>query len=133
MGYRNFFPLTAPGPGPGETVAALAGATRLVGRGSPGYRPGEPAVAAVRPEDLELTEATEGENVFRGRVRLTEYLGREHDLEVVLPSGQVVRARVPRPVSRGSEVGLRADPDRVVVLPAEPAGGPAVPAGPATS
>jgi putative spermidine/putrescine transport system ATP-binding protein len=127
MGYRNFFPLAAPEPGPGGTVAGRAGTTRLVGRASDGYRPGLPAVAAVRPEDLDLTDAPEGENVFRGRVRLTEYLGREHDLEVVLASGQVIQARVSRPVPVRSEVGLRAAPDHVVVLPAEGPG----PAGPA--
>jgi TOBE domain-containing protein len=62
-----------------------------------------------------------GVNVLRGRVRLTEYLGREHDLEVVLDSGQVVAARVARPAEVGQAVGLRLPTDRVVVLPSEDA------------
>jgi hypothetical protein len=52
-------------------------------------------------------------------VRLTEYLGREHDLEVVLDSGQVVNARVPQPVPVHTVIGLRLAPERVVVLPPE--------------
>jgi len=69
-----------------------------------------------------LTEYPPGENVVWGRVRLTEYLGREHDLEIVLDSGQVVKARVPRPVAVRSVIGLRLAADRVVVLPPEDGG-----------
>jgi putative spermidine/putrescine transport system ATP-binding protein len=119
MGYRNFFSLGDVEPRPGGWVAGRAAGAPVVGRPGAALRPGAPAVAAVRPEDLELTDAASGENVFRGEVRLTEYLGREHDLEVVLPSGEVVKARVPRPVAVRSAVGLRAAADRVVVLPAE--------------
>jgi putative spermidine/putrescine transport system ATP-binding protein len=77
-----------------------------------------PAVAAVRPEDVRQTTDAEGVNVLWGHVRLTEYLGREHDVEVVA-ANHVIKARLARLVPIGSAIGLRFPPERVVVLPAQ--------------
>jgi putative spermidine/putrescine transport system ATP-binding protein len=118
MGYRNFFPLTVTDVRPDGTVLGQAGALRLAGRSGVTLPPGAAAVVAFRPEDLALTREPAGENVLYGRVRLTEYLGREHDLEVVLESGQVVRARVPEPIAAHTVIGLRLAAERVIVLPA---------------
>ena len=119
MGYRNFFPVTVAGVGADGIILGRTGALQVAGRAAVPLAAGAPAVAAVRPEDLSLTSDPAGVNVVWGRVRLTEYLGREHDLEVELPSGQVVTARVSRPVGVGETIGLRLPADRVVVLPPE--------------
>jgi putative spermidine/putrescine transport system ATP-binding protein len=118
MGYRNFFPLAVTDVRPDGTVLGQAGALRLAGRSGAALARGGAAVVAFRPEDLALTREPAGENVLYGRVRLTEYLGREHDLEVVLESGQVVRARVPEPIAAHTVIGLRLSAERVIVLPA---------------
>jgi putative spermidine/putrescine transport system ATP-binding protein len=127
MGYRNFFPLTVVGTGSDGTVLGRSGALQVAGRAATPFPAGAAAVAAVRPEDLTVTADPGGVNVLRGHVRLTEYLGREHDLEVALDTGQVVKARVSRPAPLGSAIGLRLPAERVVVLPAEDGAGPAGP------
>ena len=124
MGYRNFFPVTVAGAGADGAVLGRAGTLQIAGRAPVPLAAGARAVAAVRPDDLTLTPDPAGVNVLWGRVRLTEYLGREHDLEVELPTGEVVKARVSRPVAVGTTVGLRLPADRVVVLPAGDGAGP---------
>jgi putative spermidine/putrescine transport system ATP-binding protein len=116
MGYRNLFPVTVTAVHADGRVMARAADVMLHGRATRALGAGVQAVAAVRPEDLSLADAADGVNVVSGRVRLTEYLGREHDLEVVLASDQVVKARVPIPVVVGATVALRVAPERVVVL-----------------
>jgi len=122
MGYRNFFPVTVERVDAGDAVRARGRDVTLTGRSVSALAAGASAVAAVRPEDVELTTEPAGANVVRGTVRLIEYLGREHDIEVALDSGQMVMARVPRPVDVGSAVGLKLPPERVVILPPDPAG-----------
>ncbi|HSF03946.1 MAG TPA: ABC transporter ATP-binding protein, partial [Solirubrobacterales bacterium] len=121
MGYRNFFPITVTEARADSTVRGRAGALAFAGRSMAPFTRGAPAVAAVRPEDLTLTESPPGENVLWGLVRLTEYLGREYDLEVRLESGEVVTARVPQAVAVGSTIGLRLSPERVILLPPDAA------------
>jgi putative spermidine/putrescine transport system ATP-binding protein len=119
MGYRNFFPVTIAGIGADGTVVGRAGALQFAGRGAAPFAHGAAAVVAARPEDLTPTQDPPGVNVLWGQVRLVEYLGREHGLEVVLESGQTVKARVPQAAPLGSLVGLRFSSERVVVLPAD--------------
>jgi putative spermidine/putrescine transport system ATP-binding protein len=121
MGYRNLFPVRVTAAAADGRVTAQAERLTLHGRASRALAPDASAVAAVRPEDLSVTDEPGAANVLSGCVRLTEYLGREQDLEVVLDSGQVVKARVVTPVSVGAHVRLRVAPERVVLLPAEDA------------
>src|SRR5207249_29543 len=60
-----------------------------------------------------------GPNVVRGTVRLTEYLGREHGVEVALEGGPTLTVSLAHPVAVGSALALRLPPERVVILPAE--------------
>jgi len=118
MGYRNAFPVTV-SSAEGDTVVGHARDVTLRGLGVVALAPGTTAVAVVRPEDVEVAPEPPGANVVRGTVRLTEYLGREHGVEVVLDTGQTLMARLPRPVAVGSALALRLPPERVVILPAE--------------
>ncbi len=118
MGYRNFFPLTVASE-EGDTVLARGEALALRGRTVVPLRPGDAAVAAVRPEDVETTTEPPGPNVVRGTVRLTEYLGREHGVEVALEGGPTLTVSLAHPVAVGSALALRLPPERVVILPAE--------------
>src|SRR5207249_4385857 len=72
-----------------------------------------------RPEDVETTTEPPGPNVVRGTVRLTEYLGREHGVEVALEGGPTLTVSLAHPVAVGSALALRLPPERVVILPAE--------------
>ena len=118
MGYRNAFPVTV-SSAEGDTVVGHARDVTLRGLGVVALAPGATAVAVVRPEDVEVAAEPPGANVVRGAVRFTEYLGREHGVEIVLGTGQTLMARLPRPVAVGSALALRLPPERVVILPAE--------------
>ena len=118
MGYRNAFPVTV-SSAEGDTVVGHARDVTLRGLGVVALAPGTVAVAVVRPEDVQVAAESRGANVVRGAVRFTEYLGREHGVEIVLGTGQTLMARLPRPVAVGSALALRLPPERVVILPAE--------------
>jgi putative spermidine/putrescine transport system ATP-binding protein len=117
VGYRNVVPLVVTASGVDGVVIGEGAGLTLYGRGALRYAVGAQVLAAVRPEDVRLTEEPPGPNVARGTVRLVEYQGREYDVEVALESGLTVRARLPRPVEVGGVVGLRLDSDRIVMLP----------------
>jgi putative spermidine/putrescine transport system ATP-binding protein len=120
MGYRNLLPVTVTAVEPDGRVMAHAADLTLHGRATGSVAlVKQSAVAAIRPEDLAPTDGAAAANVLRGRVRLIEYLGREHDVEMVLASGQVVKARVTTPVDVGATLSLRVAPERVVMLSAE--------------
>jgi len=118
MGYRNAFPVTV-SAAEGDMVVGRAPDITLRGLGVVALASGTAAVAVVRPEDVEVAAEPPGTNVVRGTVRFTEYLGREHGVEVVLRGGQTVTARLPHPAAVGSALTLRLPPERVVILPAE--------------
>jgi putative spermidine/putrescine transport system ATP-binding protein len=117
VGYRNVIPLTVTARGVDGMVTAEGGGLRLRGRCD--VRLGGAVLAAVRPEDVNITDDVRGPSVARGSVRLVEYQGREYDVEIVLESGPVLKARVPTVPKVGAAVGLTLDADHVVLLPPE--------------
>ena len=119
VGYRNVVPLTVTKGGVDGVVIGEGAGLTLCGRSARRLAPGARVVAAMRPEDLRLTEAPPGLNVARGTVRLIEYQGREYDVEVALDTGVTLKARVPHAVSVGSPVSVTIDAERVVILPAD--------------
>jgi putative spermidine/putrescine transport system ATP-binding protein len=127
VGYRNVLPLVVSRSGVDGVVIGEGVGLTVCGRSAVRPAPGTRVMAAVRPEDLGLTEEPPGLNVARGTVRLVEYQGREYDVEVGLESGVTLRARLARAVEVGSSVGLRLDADRVVILPPESPAAPAAP------
>jgi len=117
VGYRNVIPLTVTARGADGRVTAEGTGLALSGRCEAAA--GAAVLAAVRPEDLRLTDDARGPSVARGTVRLVEYQGREYDVEVALESGAVLKARLPTAPKVGSVVALALDPARVVLLPPE--------------
>jgi putative spermidine/putrescine transport system ATP-binding protein len=117
VGYRNVIPLTVTARGAHGVVTAEGAGLALSGRSEVGA--GGAVLAAVRPQDLHLTQDARGPSVARGTVRLVEYQGREYDVEIALDSGAVLTARLPAAPKVGSVVALALDPARVVLLPPE--------------
>ena len=114
VGYRNVLPLTVTARGVDGLVTAEGAGLRVRGRADVG--PGGAVLAAVRPDDVRLSDDTSAVGVARGTVRLVEYQGREYDVEVALDSGPVLKARVPTAPKVGDAVGVALDPARVVLL-----------------
>jgi putative spermidine/putrescine transport system ATP-binding protein len=117
VGYRNVIPLTVTARGVDGMVTAEGGGLRLRGRSDVGL--GRPVLAAVRPEDVSVTEDGGNPGIARGTVRLVEYQGREHDVEIALESGTVLKVRLSAAPKVGTAVGLTIDPARVVLLTPE--------------
>src|SRR5919108_961763 len=117
VGYRNVLPLTVTARGVDGLVTAEGAGLRVRGRADVG--PGAAVLAAVRPDDVRLTEDAGAASIARGTVRLVEYQGREYDVEVALASGAMLEARLPTAPKVGAGVGLFVEPGRVVLLPAE--------------
>ncbi len=116
VGYRNIIPLTVTARGADGMVTAEGAGLRLRGRGD--MVPGTAVLGALRPEDVTISDEATGPGVAQGRVRLVEYQGREHDAEIALDSGAVLRARLSTAPKIGSAVGVSVEPGRVVILPA---------------
>jgi putative spermidine/putrescine transport system ATP-binding protein len=117
VGYRNVLPLTVTARGVDGLVTAEGGGLRVRGRAE--IPPGGAVLAAARPEDVRLSDDAGAVGVARGIVRLVEYQGREYDVEVLLDSGAVLKARVPTAPKVGDTVGLALEPGRVVLLAPE--------------
>ena len=78
MGFRNFLDVTL-GTEAGGTIEAGFKGQILRARARDGFRRGEQAVLAIRPEDVRLGKDADGANAVRGKVELVEYLGREQE------------------------------------------------------
>jgi len=115
MGYRNIIPLdvtrvdgtTASLAGPGIALRGLCQGRIGIGR----------AMAAIRPDDLELTEG-DGEGIT-GRVETVEYCGRDYLVDLIASSGMRLHARSLERVASGDIRRCTAPAERVLVFPAE--------------
>jgi putative spermidine/putrescine transport system ATP-binding protein len=83
--------------------------------------PGVAAVAAIRPDDVEIGHAGGGANRFRGKVEIVEYLGRENEAVVALEAGPRVWMRTPLSLAPEEPVTVTFPAEKVIFLPPEPA------------
>jgi len=123
MGFRNFFPAKidkVSGPGVYE---AEGGGLKLRGSARHPFAPGADAVAAIRPDDILVGAGASGPNVFRAKVDIVEYLGREDEAVMTLETGSRVYVRTPTRIAAGDLVTLTLPPERMIFLP--PDGGAA--------
>ncbi len=93
---------------------------KVVGRVADGkvIREGDSVIAIMRPEDFD-TEGGSGDNVFRGRVEMTMFMGAFLQLSVRLANGQVIKPYVDPGLElrEGEEVTLYMPRERVIVYP----------------
>jgi putative spermidine/putrescine transport system ATP-binding protein len=125
MGFRNFFPTRVVGVGAGRDVEAESAGMRIRGTARHAFAPGTAVTAAIRPDDVRVDGGATGPNVFRGKVDIVEYLGREHEAIVTLEAGGRVWVRTPRALTPGDLVTVVLPPDKVVFLPSDERAEPA--------
>jgi len=125
MGFRNFFPARVVRVAEGGTVEAAGNGLALQGKAAHAFAPGAAAVAAIRPDDVQVGGDAAGPNAFRATVDIVEYLGREDEAIVSLEAGGRLWVRTAARVSPGEAVTVVLPPERVIFLPDEAAGGAA--------
>jgi putative spermidine/putrescine transport system ATP-binding protein len=125
MGFRNFFQTRVVGVGAGRDVEAESAGMRIRGTARHAFAPGMAVTAAIRPDDVRVDGGVTGPNVFRGKVDIVEYLGREHEAIVTLEAGGRVWVRTPRALTPGDLVTVVLPPDKVVFLPSDERAEPA--------
>ena len=81
--------------------------------------------AETEQDDVVIAGDGGGPDTFRGIVDIVEYLGREDEAIVRLPSGGQLWVRTNARVAPGDNVYVTLPPARVIFLPAEGAGGAA--------
>jgi putative spermidine/putrescine transport system ATP-binding protein len=125
MGFRNFFSTQVVALGPDRDVEAAGNGMKIRGKTRHTFAPGAAVVAAIRPDDVVVGGNAAGPNVFRAKVDIVEYLGREDEVIVTLEAGGRLWVRTAARVTPGENVTAFLPPDRVIFLPAERSGGAA--------
>jgi putative spermidine/putrescine transport system ATP-binding protein len=127
FGYRNLFTVRVQQVlASGRAQVATAGGLRLEGTvrdpGAAGWgggvAAGAEAIAAVRPEDVEVLPAGAG-TAIPAKVEFAEFVGDAFECSVVADAGDPFVVRSPRKLEPGAAVELRADPERLLVFPPE--------------
>jgi putative spermidine/putrescine transport system ATP-binding protein len=98
----------------GQVAVVEAGGARLRGRVRGSVRPGERAVVAIRPDDLEAVPSDGG--ALSATVAAAEFRGREFVGFARTAEGVELAFRSDRRVEPGESIHLGADPDRVLVF-----------------
>ncbi|TBW41156.1 ABC transporter ATP-binding protein [Siculibacillus lacustris] len=113
MGYRNRIPGRVTAQDGGRVTISVGETAALIGRPCDGLVDG-PAIAMIRPDDLEPTDAAIG---IPATVETIEYRGREfHGLARTI-ANQELHFRSSVSVGRGETIRLGADPARVLIYP----------------
>jgi len=123
LGYRNLLTVIVEESGETRVRVAALGGHRFVGSPRERFANGQAAVAAIRPEDVEVAApgedrpAASGEGAaLTARVELTEFVGDAFETSVEAGGGLRLLARTPRRWPRGSAVVVRLPPDRLLVF-----------------
>ena len=117
MGFRNLIDMRAVSVSDGRVQLEREGLV-LHGTARGTVRPGDPVVAAVRPEAIRLAGG-EADGAFPGTVEVVEYQGREVAVEVLTAAGQRLHVRTAERPAPGDKVSLVVDPGSLLVFPAE--------------
>ncbi|MBI4737821.1 MAG: ABC transporter ATP-binding protein [candidate division NC10 bacterium] len=117
MGFRNFFPVQVASVGPEGVVEGTGNGMRIRGRTRHALGPGAAAVAAIRPDDVQVGEHLGGPNAFHGKVDIVEYLGRENEVILTLEAGPRLWVHTPERVVPGESVMVVFPPEKVIFLP----------------
>ncbi len=112
MGFRNRLLGKVIGVGAGRAQVEVAGAL-LSGTIRGDVVPGGGAVVSIRPEDLVVGVAGSG---VAARVTALEYRGRAFFGNAVAPDGTELFFRTDRPIDKGEEIRLAAEPSRTLIF-----------------
>jgi putative spermidine/putrescine transport system ATP-binding protein len=113
MGFRNFFSGRIGADG---RLERANGALQISGRADDALAPGQPATAAIRPEDVQVGAAG-SVNQFRGKVEIVEYLGRDNEAVLRLEDQSALWVRTSAAIAPGEVVPVTFPPDKVIFLP----------------
>jgi putative spermidine/putrescine transport system ATP-binding protein len=116
-GFRNFVPVQVAAVERDGRVEGTGHGLRIRGRSHQSFAPGAHAVAAIRPDDIQLVPPRAGANAFNGKVEIVEYLGRENEAVVVLEAGPRLWVRTPARLLPGDTVAAVLPEERVIFLP----------------
>jgi putative spermidine/putrescine transport system ATP-binding protein len=127
FGYRNLFQVRVQGVRGTRAEVATAGGLRLEGTVRDGVAAGVAAVAAVRPEDVEVVPVSPGgagggaaaRGGIPAKVEFAEFVGDAFECSIVADAGDPFVVRTASRLERGAAVLLRADPERLLVFPPE--------------
>jgi putative spermidine/putrescine transport system ATP-binding protein len=120
MGFRNFFPVRITSVDAAGAIEGEGKGMRICGQSRHALAPGAEAVAAIRPDDVELCPAGARPNCFPGVVEIVEYLGRENEVVLALEAGPRLWVRTAHHVAPGEPVGATFPAERVIFLPPAP-------------
>ncbi len=119
LGYRNLLPVKVTSVECNRAIVATESGVELSGTLRDDLASGDEAVAAIRPEDVAvLTPDHKEAGSVPGKVELVEFLGRDSELSVKAPFGDVV-ARTDDDWSPGASVSLMFPLERLLVFSGE--------------
>ena len=113
MGFRNRLQGRVVSRNDGYATVSVAGSAQVTGRVREDLKPGDPAVLAVRPEDLEQAD---GADALAVRVASSEFRGREFVAFGDAADGSELTFRAHEALAPGATTHLRADPERTLVF-----------------
>ncbi len=119
MGFRNLLELEVT-HATGTEVAVRGEGLTLLGAATGEVSEGDRVVAAVRPEDVRVTDLATGENLIAATVEVVEYQGRELAVEVRTAGGKALHLRTEQRLAPGDAVTLTVAPQRLLVYPLAP-------------
>jgi len=115
MGYRNVVEFGVERE-EGERVVLARNGVRITGTRKQPLAKGSVFVA-MRPEEIVVGEAANGQNVLAGRVDTVEYGGRDSLVDVVTSDGTRLHVRTHVPLAVGDNVRVHVPPERALVYP----------------
>src|SRR3954451_17325879 len=113
MGFRNRLQGRVVSRDGGFATVSVAGDAQVTGRVREDLKPGDPAIFAVRAEDLEQTDSTGG---LAAAVVSSEFRGREFVAFGDAADGSELTFRAHEPLQPYATAHLRADPERALVF-----------------
>ena len=119
FGYRNLLRVRVESVHGTHAEVATSSGLRLAGTVRDGVAAGAAAVAAVRPEDVEVLPVAANRPGIPARVEFAEFIGDAFECSVIADAGDAFVVRTPARLERGAAVVLSANPERLLVFPPE--------------
>jgi putative spermidine/putrescine transport system ATP-binding protein len=119
LGYRNLLRVQV-GVMNGSSVSVDARGARFAGSPRGTLTQGSPAVATIRPKDIQVLAAG-SPGTIAASVEISEFVGDGFELAADAGQGRRFIARTPDRWSTGDQVALRLPPERLLVFPEETA------------